>query len=171
MPVFCSGVRTRSLAGADPALSAQLLAFAFCILFSDPRAALIIKRNAWQGSISRLASWSSLDMPKGKRPTVWEPPLNSLLGAIMTLNEFKAWLEGYEASFADGVPNAEQYGKINDKLKTVSMIQPATPQPIARGGVILPSVGPYVGQPQLKPMTANDYWAMYPVSTCGTLAQ
>lgn len=40
----------------------------------------------------------------------------------MTLNEFKAFLEGYEASFVDGVPSAEQYVVIKDKLATVTML-------------------------------------------------
>lgn len=39
----------------------------------------------------------------------------------MTLNEFKAFLEGYEASFVDGVPTAEQYAVIKEKLATVTV--------------------------------------------------
>lgn len=47
----------------------------------------------------------------------------------MTLNEFKAFLEGYEASFVDGVPTAEQYGVIKEKLATVQMLLPAPATP------------------------------------------
>lgn len=44
----------------------------------------------------------------------------------MTLNEFKAWLEGYEASFEDA-PNEEQWNTIKDKLETVTPIQAPYP--------------------------------------------
>ncbi|APX70742.1 MULTISPECIES: hypothetical protein [unclassified Brucella] len=40
----------------------------------------------------------------------------------MTLNEFKAWLEGYSASFEDGAPNADQWAKIAEKLDTVEHV-------------------------------------------------
>lgn len=36
----------------------------------------------------------------------------------MTLAEFKAWLDGYEASF-NGAPNAEQWAAIKSKMATV----------------------------------------------------
>jgi len=39
----------------------------------------------------------------------------------MTINEFKAWLEGYcEAGFSGGAPNKEQWQKIQSKLRTLS---------------------------------------------------
>lgn len=34
----------------------------------------------------------------------------------MTLAEFKAWLEGYRASFTDGVPNADQWAEIEKRI-------------------------------------------------------
>lgn len=37
----------------------------------------------------------------------------------MTLAEFKAWLDGYSASFTDGAPNAEQWAVISEKLAGV----------------------------------------------------
>lgn len=40
----------------------------------------------------------------------------------MTLAEFKAWLEGYSASFTDGVPSAEQWQVISRKLQGVQAI-------------------------------------------------
>lgn len=42
----------------------------------------------------------------------------------MTINEFKAWLEGYEASFANGAPNDQQWETIKKKLSLVAT--PAT---------------------------------------------
>lgn len=40
----------------------------------------------------------------------------------MTLSEFKAWLEGYSEAFADGVPNADQWAKVQAKLADVKMV-------------------------------------------------
>lgn len=37
----------------------------------------------------------------------------------MLINEFRAWLDGFSASFTDGVPNAEQWSKILERLATV----------------------------------------------------
>lgn len=45
----------------------------------------------------------------------------------MTLNEFKAWLEGYEESFQEYGPTTEQWAKIKDKLKEVVIIKPTEP--------------------------------------------
>ncbi|KAB2708321.1 hypothetical protein [Brucella intermedia] len=60
----------------------------------------------------------------------------------MTLNEFKAWLEGYSASFVDGAPNADQWAKINEKLGSVKMvaeIKPSyAPNPLPRTNEWLP---------------------------------
>lgn len=47
----------------------------------------------------------------------------------MTLNEFKAWLEGFEAGMCGNPPNAEQWAAIKAKLDTVK--QAATPLPNA----------------------------------------
>lgn len=38
----------------------------------------------------------------------------------MTLNEFKAWLEGFETSFSCGTPNAEQWAAVKEKLAKVA---------------------------------------------------
>lgn len=40
----------------------------------------------------------------------------------MTLNEFKAWLEGYSEAFKDGMPNADQWAKVQEKLNGVTLI-------------------------------------------------
>ena len=49
----------------------------------------------------------------------------------MTLAEFKAWLEGYSASFKDGVPNAEQWTQVVNRLANVepSNFAPSGPRP------------------------------------------
>lgn len=39
----------------------------------------------------------------------------------MTLSEFKAWLEGFGASFKDGVPSAEQWALVANKLRNVQV--------------------------------------------------
>lgn len=48
----------------------------------------------------------------------------------MTLNEFKAFLEGYEASFVDGVPSAKQYVVIKEKLANVAVAIEYKPKPL-----------------------------------------
>lgn len=49
----------------------------------------------------------------------------------MTLAEFKAWLEGYSASFKDGAPNAEQWAEIKRRLdaalRPYSAVEPWLP--------------------------------------------
>jgi hypothetical protein len=40
----------------------------------------------------------------------------------MTLNEFKAWLEGFSEAFTDGVPNADQWAKVQAKLADVKLV-------------------------------------------------
>ena len=40
----------------------------------------------------------------------------------MTLSEFRAWLEGFSASFNEA-PNAEQWAAIQEKMNTVSVGQ------------------------------------------------
>lgn len=64
----------------------------------------------------------------------------------MTLGEFKAWLEGYEASFsydvmidAPPLPNAAQWTKIKQKLDTVTLVVAPPPNNGLRGGVLLPN--------------------------------
>lgn len=37
----------------------------------------------------------------------------------MTLNEFKAWLEGFSEAFEGAAPNADQWSKIVGKLESV----------------------------------------------------
>lgn len=53
----------------------------------------------------------------------------------MTMSEFKAWLEGFEASI-DKTPTEKQWKKIKEKLDTVSLprispIYPTCPPPTA----------------------------------------
>jgi hypothetical protein len=38
----------------------------------------------------------------------------------MTLNEFKAWLDGFSEAFASGSPNKAQWKKINGRLLSVT---------------------------------------------------
>ncbi len=40
----------------------------------------------------------------------------------MTLSEFKAWLEGFSEAFADGVPSADQWAKVQSKLNEVKVV-------------------------------------------------
>ena len=43
----------------------------------------------------------------------------------MTIAEFKAWLEGYEASFVDGGrPDLSQWETVKEKLATVTEFSP-----------------------------------------------
>jgi hypothetical protein len=37
----------------------------------------------------------------------------------MTIEEFKAWLEGFSESFPDGAPTKAQWEKIKQKINTV----------------------------------------------------
>ena len=41
----------------------------------------------------------------------------------MTLNEFKAWLEGYSEAFTSGAPTAVQWEKIREKLGEVKIVK------------------------------------------------
>ncbi|MDK4729355.1 hypothetical protein [Rhizobium phaseoli] len=46
----------------------------------------------------------------------------------MTLNEFKAWLEGFEAGMSGNPPTAEQWAAIKAKLDTVKLaVAPVSP--------------------------------------------
>jgi len=58
----------------------------------------------------------------------------------MTLNEFKAWLEGFEESFADNRPGAHQWKKIKEKLDSISVLKP----PVTRD---LPNLAPQSSSP------------------------
>ena len=58
----------------------------------------------------------------------------------MTFNEFRAWLEGFEASFKQHGPDAEQWAAIKAKLASVSAVLPASPAP---SGAKWPSIEPY----------------------------
>lgn len=73
----------------------------------------------------------------------------------MNLQEFKAWLEGYSASFVDGVPNAEQWATVAEKLRNV---QPLTFAPYG------PRPDYYVGDP--APTSAPQPYWMSPIVTC-----
>ena len=48
----------------------------------------------------------------------------------MTLNEFKAWLEGYEHSFRNVTPNAEEWAMIKEKLYGVNGVSIPTTNPL-----------------------------------------
>jgi hypothetical protein len=37
----------------------------------------------------------------------------------MSVNEFKAWLEGFVHSFVDGTPSKEQWQTIQEKVATI----------------------------------------------------
>ena len=43
----------------------------------------------------------------------------------MTLNEFKAWLEGFEEAMGGNPPTAEQWASIKAKLAKVEIVRPA----------------------------------------------
>lgn len=45
----------------------------------------------------------------------------------MTLNEFRAWLEGYSAAFTDGTPDAAQWAEIRRRLLLVEPFPAPTP--------------------------------------------
>lgn len=43
----------------------------------------------------------------------------------MTISEFKAWLDGFSASFKDGAPDAEQWKRIKQKLDMLAVVSGA----------------------------------------------
>ncbi|WPM80966.1 hypothetical protein R5W60_04505 [Brucella pseudintermedia] len=51
----------------------------------------------------------------------WAGPEDTNRGTDMTLNEFKAWLEGYSEAFTSGAPTAAQWEKIREKLGEVKV--------------------------------------------------
>jgi hypothetical protein len=58
----------------------------------------------------------------------------------MTISEFRAWLEGFECSFQDGVPNAEQWGAVKARMARVGPLPaPSAPLVMPKGaGAIWP---------------------------------
>lgn len=83
----------------------------------------------------------------------------------MTLNEFKAWLEGYSEAFTSGAPTAAQWEKIREKLGEVKIAAASVsladrPYPMKQNqwyqqldvrGKELPSFADPVASPLLKP--------------------
>ncbi|TCQ79986.1 hypothetical protein EDF68_10331 [Ochrobactrum sp. BH3] len=67
----------------------------------------------------------------------------------MNLAEFKAWLEGYSASFKEGAPSQEQWAIISKKLGGV--IAPFATQPAI-------SKLPPIGEPWLDRQTVPKVW-------------
>ena len=67
----------------------------------------------------------------------------------MNLAEFKAWLEGYSASFRDGAPNAEQWAEIQ---KRIAQVQPLSFAPY----------GPRPDDTMTKPMIIGPYYSPSP---------
>ena len=87
----------------------------------------------------------------------------------MTLAEFKAWLEGYSASFKDGAPNADQWEAIKEKIGKVTPVDLSPPTHLGRGNPIwiapskdLPPVTPYYSPTVVPPAPE---W-VNPVVTC-----
>lgn len=75
----------------------------------------------------------------------------------MTLNEFKAWLEGFEEAFTgaydQGHPNKEQWAKIKARIASIEDQQTIPMMPV------MPS--PWPGN------RSGDYIAFGPHVTCG----
>lgn len=46
---------------------------------------------------------------------------------MMTLSEFKAWLEGFEAAMTEGSPSPDQWATIKAKLGRVQITHPLPP--------------------------------------------
>ena len=81
----------------------------------------------------------------------------------MNLAEFKAWLEGYSASFADGVPSKEQWAEVSKRLADVE------PLTFAPYGPRLPDTMTRPWNPVVGPLTGDGtyYWQNPVVSSCG----
>ncbi|MFC0245793.1 hypothetical protein ACFOLL_12755 [Falsochrobactrum ovis] len=63
----------------------------------------------------------------------------------MTLSEFKAWLEGFSASFSNGTPDDAQWDLIQKKLASVSYYTAPLPTTLPK----LPPIGePWLSGPQ-----------------------
>ncbi len=87
----------------------------------------------------------------------------------MNLSEFKAWLEGYSASFDSGVPNAEQWAEVQKRLANVQPLTfaPYAPRPDDSMTKPLEMIRPYyVGDP--APTAVGAGWPHPPpvISTC-----
>lgn len=79
----------------------------------------------------------------------------------MTLAEFKAWLEGYSASFVNGAPNAEQWAEVQKRIKDVVPLNfaPYGPRPDN-----VTHIRPYWAD---APTSAPSHgWSLGPVVTC-----
>jgi hypothetical protein len=63
----------------------------------------------------------------------------------MTLNEFKAWLEGFEAGMGDNPPTAAQWATIKAKLDTVKQPASLIPSGVRQETPFRSSFGPLVG--------------------------
>lgn len=46
----------------------------------------------------------------------------------MTVNEFKAWFEGYSEAIYNGAPTPEQWQRIQEKIKQLQTIDLPRPQ-------------------------------------------
>jgi len=82
----------------------------------------------------------------------------------MNLSEFKAWIDGYSASFKDGAPNAEQWAEVQRRLADVQPIAfaPNLPRPQDTMTKPLEVIRPYfVDSPTVQP----EPWGV-PVVTC-----
>jgi len=82
----------------------------------------------------------------------------------MNLSEFKAWLEGYSTSFAGGVPSAEQWAVVAEKLRNVQPLTfaPYLPRPDDSMTKPLEFIRPYyVGDLPQAPA-----WPGYSPTTC-----
>lgn len=81
----------------------------------------------------------------------------------MTLNEFRAWLEGFEASFTGGVPNAEQWKAIKGKLAGTTVVGgiPNSPVPYWNPlvGIGSPQCGDFVPERFARPTAAAPRYA------------
>jgi len=70
----------------------------------------------------------------------------------MTMNEFKAWLDGYSASFTDDTPNPAQWAEIKKRMDRVA---PA------------PLIPDNIGFPGRRVDKWSDRWAGDDVSSSG----
>ena len=82
----------------------------------------------------------------------------------MTLAEFKAWLEGFSASFDGGTPSAEQWAEVQRRLADVQplIFAPYLPRPQDTMTRPLEVIRPYfVDSPTVQPEPLG-----VPVVTC-----
>ena len=83
----------------------------------------------------------------------------------MNLSEFKAWLEGYSASFADGVPSKEQWAEIHKRLADLQALTFAPYGPRPEDTMTKPWVTPLT---PWNPLTGAGapYWQNPTITTC-----